>query len=89
MVRHVNHGEDLRVGLIPGGSHIDMVYVYVPAFWGAISWNLVAIGGFSSEMKEPKLHKLGVFWANYEKKKAPNLSKIGCFSFESSILMGG
>ena len=25
----------------PGGSHIDMVYVYVPAFWGAISHNLV------------------------------------------------
>ena len=24
-----------------GGSHIDMVYVYVPAFWGAISRNLV------------------------------------------------
>ena len=24
-----------------GGSHIDMVYVYVPAFWGAFSWNLV------------------------------------------------
>ena len=25
----------------------------------------IAIGGFSSEMKEPKLHKLGVFWAKY------------------------
>ena len=24
-----------------GSSHIDMVYVYVPAFWGAISRNLV------------------------------------------------
>ena len=24
-----------------GGSRIDMVYVYVPAFWGAISRNLV------------------------------------------------
>ena len=24
-----------------GGSHIDMVYVYVSAFWGAISRNLV------------------------------------------------
>ena len=24
-----------------GGSHIDMVYVYVPAFWGAFSRNLV------------------------------------------------
>ena len=26
---------------IPGGSHIDMVYVYVPAFWGVFSRNLV------------------------------------------------
>ena len=25
----------------------------------------IAIRGFSSETKEPKLHKLGVFWANY------------------------
>ena len=24
-----------------GGSHIDMVYVYVPAFWDAILQNLV------------------------------------------------
>ena len=24
-----------------GGSHIDTVYVYVPAFWGAFSRNLV------------------------------------------------
>ena len=24
-----------------GGSHIDMVYVYVPAFWGPFSQNLV------------------------------------------------
>ena len=24
-----------------GGSHIDMVYVYVPAFWDAFSWKLV------------------------------------------------
>ena len=27
----------------------------------------IVIGGFLSEMKEPKLHKLGVFWANYGK----------------------
>ena len=24
-----------------GGSHIDMEYVYVPAFWGTFSRNLV------------------------------------------------
>ena len=42
----------------PGGSHIDLVYVYVPAFWGAFFAKFsIAIGGFSSEMKGPKLHK--------------------------------
>ena len=44
--------------------------------------------GFSSEAEEPKLDKLGVFWAKYCK-KAPNLVKLGCFSFENGILMGG
>ena len=38
----------------------------------------IAIGGFSSETKEPKLHKLGVFWANYCKKH-PIWSKLGAF----------
>ena len=38
----------------------------------------IAIRGFSSEMKEPKLHKLGVFWANYCKKH-PIWSKLGAF----------
>ena len=35
--------------------------------------------GFSSGMKEPKSHKLGVFWANYCKKH-PIWSKLGAFS---------
>ena len=38
----------------------------------------IAIGGFSSETKEPKLHNLGVFWANYCKKH-PIWSKLGAF----------
>ena len=38
----------------------------------------IAIRGFSSETKEPKLHKLGVFWANYCKKH-PIWSKLGAF----------
>ena len=38
----------------------------------------IAIGEFSSETKEPKLHKLGVFWANYCKKH-PIWSKLGAF----------
>ena len=31
----------LLLKLTWGGSHNDLVYVYVPAFWGAFSWNLV------------------------------------------------
>ena len=35
-------GKHIKVDKNPeGGSHIDMVYVYVPAFQGAISRNLV------------------------------------------------
>ena len=36
----------------------------------------IAIGEFSSETKEPKLHKLGVFWAYYCKKH-PIWAKMG------------
>ena len=66
--------------LYRGGSHIDMVYVYVPAFWGTFfaKFGIAIGGGFSSETKEPKLHKLGVFWANYCKKH-PIWSKLGAF----------
>ena len=43
-------------------TFIYMVYVYVSAFLGCYFAKFgIAIGGFSSEMKEPKLHKLGVF----------------------------
>ena len=38
----------------------------------------IAIGGFSLERKEPKLKKLGVFWANYSKKH-PVWAKLGAF----------
>ena len=38
----------------------------------------IAIRGFSSETKKPKLHKLGVFWANYCKKH-PIWSKFCAF----------
>ena len=63
-----------------GGSHIDMVYVHVPAFWGHffVKFGIAMGGGDSSETKEPKLHKLGVFWANYCKKH-PIWSKLGAF----------
>ena len=42
-------------------------------------------GGGSSETKEPKLHKLGVFLANYSLLKAPSLV---IFFFENGILLG-
>ena len=58
-----------------GGSHIDRVYVYVRAFWDEIWYSDRRV---SSEMKEPKLHRLGVFWANYCKKH-PIWSKLGAF----------
>ena len=36
------HKKDPILHVTPGGgSHIDMVYVYVPAFWGTFSRNLV------------------------------------------------
>ena len=51
-----------------GGSRIDMVYgihkcaCLLGCYFAKFG---IAIGGFSSEMKEPKLHRLGVFLANY------------------------
>ena len=40
----------------------------------------IAIGGFHQRrLKEPKLHKLGVFWVNYCKKKHPIWAKLGAF----------
>ena len=53
----------------------------------------IAIGGFSSQMKAPNIHKLGIFWAN-DGKKHPILAKLGVFFFFfffflSDILMGG
>ena len=45
-------------------------------------------GGVSSEVMEPKLHKLGVFWANYCKKH-PIWAKLCAFLSKNDILMGG
>ena len=44
-----------------GRTHIDMVYIYLPAFRVPLCEFGIAISGFSSEMERPKLHKLGVF----------------------------
>ena len=71
-----------------GSTHIDMVDIYVPAFWSAFFADFViAIGGFSSQMKAPNLHKLGVFCAN-DGKKHPILAKSGVFLYKIGILMG-
>ena len=44
-----------------GGSHIDMVYIYVPAISGTFAKFVIAIDGFHQRRRKPKLHKLGVF----------------------------
>ena len=74
--------DNLRGGGGRRWSHIDIVYGYLCAcllgcFFAKFS---IAIGdrGFSSETKEPKLNKLGVFWANYCKYH-PIWSKLGAF----------
>ena len=61
-----------------GGSHIDMVYVYVPAFRALFREIWYSDRGVFIRDEEPKLHKLGVFWANYCKKH-PIWSKLGAF----------
>ena len=47
-----------------GGSHIDMVYVYVPAFWALFCeiWYSDRGRGVSSETKEPEFHNWVYFW---------------------------
>ena len=66
-----------------GESYSDLLYLYVnalPGCFGGAAWHkCIVIGGFSSGIKEPKWHKLGVFWANYG-------NKIGCFTFENGTL---
>ena len=64
-----------------GGSQIDKVYVYTicACLLGCYFTKFnTAIGGLSSEMKEPKLHKLSVFWANFGKKH-PTWPKLDAF----------
>ena len=46
-----------------GGSQIDMVYVY-----RCLLGCFFAKFGIAIRMKEPKVHKLDVFWANCYKK---------------------
>ena len=49
-------------------------------------FGIAAISEFSSEMKEPKLHRLGVFWANYCKNKQTNKKKPPNFTFLSKLV---
>ena len=69
-------------GLLPGGgggvSHWHGIRICACLLGHFFAKFGIAIGGFSSETKEPKLHKLGVFWANYCKKHLI-WSKLGDF----------
>ena len=80
----------LNSGLMvyPNTNHFDTTCICACLLGCFFAKFGIAIGGFSSEMKEPKLHKLGVFWANYGKKH-PTWAKLGAFSFKNGILMGG
>ena len=63
------------------GSDIDIVYVCACLLGCYFEKFGIAILGYSSEMKEPKLHKLDVFCASY--------GIIECFFSGNCILMGG
>ena len=59
------HIQDCAISVMnettPGGTHIDMVYIcacLLGCFFADIG---KAIGEFSSQLKAPNLHKLGVF----------------------------
>ena len=54
----------LRMSHGGGFSHWRGIRICVSLF----RCYFVIFGMFSSEMKEPELHELGVFWANYGKK---------------------
>ena len=61
-----------------GGSHIDIVYICACLLGCYFAKFVIAIGGFSSGMKEPKLHTLGVFCVNYGRKH-PICANLGDF----------
>ena len=67
-----------KEGCQRGYSHMDMVYVCACLLGCFFAKFGIAIRGFPSEPKEPKFHKLGVFWANYHKKH-PIWLKLGAF----------
>ena len=65
--------------LLTGGGLTLTWYTYMCLPFGVFFTKFgIAIGGFSSETKEPKFHKLGVFWTKYCKKH-PIWSKLGAF----------
>ena len=68
------------------GSHIDLHTYYVLPSGVLFREVIVAIGGFSSETKEPKSKNLMYFGQIIV--KSTQLGKIGYFSIEKGILMG-
>ena len=71
----------MKLGIGGGGGVLTLTwYTYIcvcPLGYSFVKFG-IAIRGFSSETKEPKVHKLGVFGANYCKKH-PILTKLGAF----------
>ena len=69
---------------LPGGSHIDMVYVRICAclfrrFFA--KFGIPIVGVFDIRDKGSQIEKLGVFWANYGKKH-PIWANLGAFLFK-------
>ena len=59
-----------------------MVYVYVPAFWGAFSR-----GGFHQRRRSPNY--INWMYLGQIIVKSTQFGQIRCFSLENSMLMGG
>ena len=67
----IQEGKKSQERKYPGGGGVLTLtsYTYMCLPFGALFREIwYSDRGVSSEMKEPKLHKLGVFWANYCKK---------------------
>ena len=70
-----------------GGCHINTVHVYVPAFWGTFSRNLVKRSvGFNQ--RRMSLNYINQVYFKQVIVKTPNLGKISRFSIENGILVG-
>ena len=58
--------------------------IHMPVFWGAFHKFWYSERGFSSQTKVPRLHKVGMFWANYHEKH-PIWAKLGVFLYKMMV----